>query len=224
MSTKSVFFFFYFFLFYAQVQAQNSPTKTAPESYYWIYSWIVNRPDTGALPSVLIIGDSHVERYQPVVAEQLKGRYYVSKITSSKSMGDPYFLKMLEAILNTNKFDFISFNNGLHGVKYSIDEYRKDIPKVYKILKKNNPNAKLLWVTTTARRIKDDLDSFDEYNNGVNERNDAVVVFCKKKSIQLIDFSSLSKLNKNYYMNDGIHFNEKGVKAQAQLIIDAISR
>lgn len=224
MKIKYVIFSIACFVFSTQILAQNSPIKTAPESYYWIYSWIVNRPDTGALPSILIIGDSHVERYQPVVAEQLKGRYYVSKITSSKSMGDPYFLKMLEAILNTNKFDFISFNNGLHGVKYSIEEYRKDIPKVYKILKKNNPDAKLLWVTTTARRIKDNLDSYDEYNNGVNDRNNAVIEFCNKKRIQLIDFSTLSKMNKDFYMNDGIHFNEKGVKAQAQLIINAVVR
>ena len=212
-----------FFVLSTQGVAQNNASKKIPESYYWIYASIVNRPDSGALPSILIIGDSHVERYHPVVAEQLKGQYYVSKLTSSKSMGDPYFIKMLEAILNTNKFDFISFNNGLHGVKYTSAEYRKDIPQVYKILRKNNPSAKIIWATTTARRIKDNLDSFDEYNDGVDGRNKSVLEFCKKKNIQVVDFSSLSKLNKDFYMNDGIHFNEKGVKAQAKLIIDAIA-
>ena len=41
------------------------------------------------LPRVLIIGDSHVERYYPLVAARLQDKAYCSKFTTSRSLGDP---------------------------------------------------------------------------------------------------------------------------------------
>ncbi|MPN19992.1 hypothetical protein SDC9_167368 [bioreactor metagenome] len=38
----------------------------------------------------------------------------------------------------------------------------------------------------------------------------------------MLDFSSLSINNQNYYTNDGIHFNPEGVNAQAQMITDVV--
>ncbi len=34
----------------------------------------------------------------------------------------------------------------------------------------------------------------------------------------MLDFSSLSENNEQYYTNDGIHFYSEGVNAQAQMI------
>lgn len=211
-------------IFFVSGFAQTKKAVTKNEIYEWSHSWIINKPDSTALPGVLLIGDSHVERYQPVVASKLKGSFDVSKITTSKSMGDPAFIEQLKGLMGNFKFDVICFNNGLHGVGYTPEQYAAFLPELYALLKKNNSAAKIFWVTTTARRVPDSLDVFDKYNNDVTQRNTYVTAFCAKKNISVINFAAISMAHKDYYTKDGIHFNETGVNAQAQLIADEVTK
>ena len=171
---------------------------------------------------MLLIGDSHVERYYPVVNNLLKDKAVVSKITTSLSMGDATFMPQLAGLLAGHKFDYIFFNNGLHGVLYSPAEYASYISKVYKLLTKNNPSVKFVWVNTTARRVPNQLDSFDAYHQDVIERNKYVAAFCAKKNVKVLDFFSLTVNNKSLFTQDGIHVNEAGVAAQAKLIAEVV--
>lgn len=209
------FLLFPFLLMHAFVNAQVNPRET----YQWSHTWMVTKPDSAPLRSILIIGDSHVERYHPVVAELLKGRFYVSKITTAKSLGDPQLLRQIDGLIGNNLFDMIFFNNGLHGVKYSPDAYAGYLSPMLKLLRKNNRSVKIVWVNTTARRVNGDLDAFDPYNDDVRTRNDRVSSFCKKKGLTMIDFWSMSLHKKEYYHPDGIHFMPIGVEAQAALIV-----
>ncbi|MEI6821898.1 MAG: SGNH/GDSL hydrolase family protein [Bacteroidota bacterium] len=187
----------------------------------WSNTWLVNT-DKSDLPRVLIIGDSHVERYYPLVSDKLKGKAYCSKFTTSKSLGDPAILIQLKTVLYNNKIDIISFNNGLHGVNYSDKEYSSYISKVYKIFKKSNPDLKVIWVNTTARRVKGSLNEYDQYNPGVINRNKAVDTFTKTKNIPVVDLYSLSNTHPEYYENDGIHLNKTGVEEEAKAVSDTI--
>jgi len=176
----------------------------------WSNTWIVNNDKTD-LPRVLLIGDSHVERYYPVVTEKLKGKASCSKFTTSKSLGDPAIMVQLKALLSIYKFDIVTFNNGLHGVSYTDEQYSSYLPKVYKLFKKNNPDSKIIWVNTTARRVKGSLNEYDQYNQGVINRNKAVDLFTKKNNLVLIDMYSFTYAHTEYYENDGIHLNKTGV-------------
>lgn len=196
--------------------AQTKPYNN--EMYVWNHSWIVARPEMSSQPQVLVIGDSHVERYYPVVNNLLKDKAVVSKITTSLSMGDATFMPQLAGLLAGHKFDYIFFNNGLHGVLYSPAQYASYISKVYKLLKKNNPSATIVWVNTSARRVPNNLDSFDAYHQDVIERNKYVAAFCAKKDVKVLDFFSLTVKDKSLFTQDGIHVNEAGVAAQAKLI------
>jgi lysophospholipase L1-like esterase len=171
---------------------------------------------------VLLIGDSHVERYYPVVTNLLKDKAVVSKITTSLSMGDATFLPQLAGLLAEHKFDYIFFNNGLHGVLFTPSEYAADISKVYKLLTKNNPSVKFVWANTTARRVPNKLDSFDAYHTDVIERNKHVSDFCNNKGITVLDFFGLTVNDKSLFTGDGIHVNELGVAAQAKLIAEVV--
>jgi lysophospholipase L1-like esterase len=204
----------------ANAFAQHSKSK---ETIDWSHTWIIKTADTSRIPGVLVIGDSHVERYQPEVANKLKGKAIVNKITTSKSMGDPAFVKQLEVLLEHYEFDYIFFNNGLHGVNYTPGEYAADLPKVLNILKRHLKTGKIFWINTTARRVNEHLEQFDPYQQDVVERNRLVQDFCQKNNIRVLDFFSLSKNNISYYSNDGIHFNETGVDAQATLIAEIIT-
>jgi lysophospholipase L1-like esterase len=171
---------------------------------------------------VLLIGDSHVERYYPVVTNLLKDKAVVSKITTSLSMGDATFMPQLAGLLAKHKFDYIFFNNGLHGVLFTPSDYAADISKVYKLLTKNNPSVKFVWANTTARRVPNKLDTFDAYHADVIERNKYVSDFCNKKGIAVLDFFGLTVNDKSLFTGDGIHVNELGVAAQAKLIAEVV--
>jgi hypothetical protein len=215
-------FIYCFLLLLASVSVQAQTKSYNNESISWNHSWIVKSTPAQNLPNVLLIGDSHVERYYPVVNNLLKDKAVVSKITTSLSMGDPTFMPQLAGLLAEHKFDFIFFNNGLHGVLFTPSEYAADISKVYKLLTKNNPAVKIVWANTTARRVPNNLDTFDAYHADVIERNKYVSEFCNKKGITVLDFFGLTVNDKGLFTGDGIHVNELGVAAQAKMIAEAV--
>jgi hypothetical protein len=192
------------------------------ESTEWSNTFICGTDKTD-LPKVLLIGDSHVERYYPVVTENLKGKAYCSKFTTSRSLGDPNFMEQLDLVLKKFDFDVICFNNGLHGEFYSVDEYKNYLPVVYNLIKKKSRKG-IIWVNTTAFRKQNSLDEFHERNNQVVMRNKVCLEFTTKNQISLVDFYTASLNNKDYYTNDGVHLNETGVKAQAEMLCVEINK
>ena len=86
----------------------------------------------------------------------------------------------------------------------------------------SNPGVKLVWVNTTARRIKDNVAVFEEHNQGVINRNKAVGNFTRSHSITLLDFYSISVNHPEYYETDGIHFNKEGVDEEARFLSDEV--
>lgn len=187
------------------------------ENTEWSNTWIVGTNDT-IRPKVLLIGDSHVERYYNVVTEKLGNKVSCSKFTTSKSLGDPTFLKQLESVLMICNFDIISFNNGLHGVDYSVEEYSKFAQIASKILKQNARKS-VIWVNSTAIREKDNISKFGNRNKQIIERNNFLFNFTEANNITLVDFYSETVNRLDYYSSDGIHFNSDGVKKEAELII-----
>ncbi len=203
--------------------AQSKAKKKASisEGTEWSNTWMVstNKHD---LPRVLIIGDSHVERYYQLVTNKLNKIAYCSKFTTSRSLGDPALIAQLKALFFSYKFDVITFNNGLHGVEYSDEQYSRYLPVVYKLFKKTNPGLKLIWVNTTPRRIGGKRPDFDQNNQGVINRNKAVEEFTKAKNIPLIDFYTPASVNLDFFDTDGIHFSKMGVEVQAKMVTSEI--
>ncbi|MFD1162397.1 SGNH/GDSL hydrolase family protein [Hwangdonia seohaensis] len=195
---------------------------TINENTEWTRSWIVNTNDS-KLPKVLIVGDSHVERYYGIVASNLESYASCSKFTTSKSLGDPIFIEQLELVLKQYTFDVISFNNGLHGEDYPIEAYSKYVPIAYNLLNKNAKKS-VIWVNSTAIRDKNNLNEFAPRNKQIIERNKYLTNFTKENNIPLIDFYSNTAHNLNYYTNDGVHFNNEGVKIEATLITQEIAK
>jgi hypothetical protein len=190
------------------------------EDIEWSSTWIVNTNDT-VLPKVLIIGDSHVERYYGLVATKLGKNFSCSKFTTSKSLGDPVFIKQLESVLMLGNFDIISFNNGLHGADYKLEEYSKFAHVAYAMLK-NNAKKSVLWVNSTAIREPENINMFNVRNQQIIERNKFVTEFAESNQIPLVDFYSATANNLEYYSEDGVHFNEAGVEMEAELITKKI--
>lgn len=210
------------FGFQAAGQVKVHKNNSISEATEWSNTWMVSTTKND-LPRVLLIGDSHVERYYSVVAAKLNNKAYCCKFTTSRSLGDPALIEQLKALFFSYQFDVISFNNGLHGIDYTDEQYSSYIPTVYKLFKKSNPGVKLIWVNTTACRVGDNLDAFEQNNSSVINRNEAVKEFTKAKNIPLVDFYYPSSTHQDYYENDGIHFNKVGVEVQAKMLSVEIS-
>ena len=121
MKLSKIIFIIAIFIFTANsVQAKKITPKR--ETVEWIDVWLPHTNDD-KLPRVLLIGNSITRGYYPKVEKLLKGKAYVARLTTSKSLGDPALIQEINLIMSYGKFDLVHFNNGLHGWEYTEDEY-----------------------------------------------------------------------------------------------------
>lgn len=182
----------------------------------WTDVWLPGA-DRSDLPHILIIGNSITKGYTPKVEPAFEGRAYVSRISNSKCLGDPALFDELESVLKHNKFDIIHFNNGLHGAGYTEEEYDKAFPKLIKLLRKYQPDAKLIWATTTPVRCGEGMTGFTEFSDRVKVRNEiAMKHIAKAGDIIVDDLWSVVVDHPEYYAGgDGTHPVESGWEALA---------
>jgi lysophospholipase L1-like esterase len=214
---------FFSFPLYSQAKKQEISDRKGiiNENIEWTNSWVVATRKHD-LPRVLVIGDSHVNAYYTVLADLLKDKAYVSKFTTSKCLGDRILDQQLKWFLKSYQFDIITFNNGLHGIDFTLDQYSKGLLAVYKLFKKHESSAKLIWVNTTARRIAGRTNELDSLNQQVIERNKAVSIFTNEKQIPLVDSYTISVGHPEFYQPDGIHFKPEGINAEVKGLANII--
>jgi hypothetical protein len=95
------------------IHCTSRPGRPAFRSIARLHTW-GNKDD---LPRVLFVGDSITRGYFAGVEEQLGGKAYCARLTTSKCVSDPSFNDDLLLLLKQYKFAAIRFNNGLHGWK-----------------------------------------------------------------------------------------------------------
>ena len=191
------------------------------EAIEWCNVWITEANGT-TLPRVLLIGDSITGGYGPKVADKLKGKASVARLTTSKSIGDPALLAEVAMVLNQRSFDLVHFNNGLHGWGYTDTEYEKGFPELVAAIRKHAPKAKLIWATITPMRQSGKLDVIAEGTKRVETRNKIAEAVVTKEGIPVDDLFTLVKDHPEYWSNDGVHFNGKGIAVEAEQVAKRI--
>lgn len=195
--------------------------KVVREGIEWLDVWIPEADGKG-LPRVLLVGDSIARGYGRQVEASLKGKAYVARMATSKSVGDPALLAEISLILGQYRFDVIHFNNGLHGFGYTEDDYRRAFPGFLEALKRGSPGSRLIWATTTPVRLRDQLDRLDPRTYRVQARNAIAARFVEAEKIPVDDLFALMDGHPEFHDRDGIHFNEKGTTAQASQVAERI--
>ena len=206
------------FLLLFMLSCTSSPEKAKEirENIEWLDVWITHNNDQD-LPKVLLIGNSIVMSYYGKVEEQLKGKAYVSRLATSKSIGDSALLDEIALVLKSSHFDVIHFNNGLHGWGYSEDEYQKAFPLFLQVIKDNAPRAKLIWASTTPVRMGENMQEFDPKVERIIQRNHIAKEIIQREDIIFNDLFSFVKNHPEYYAGgDGTHLVPKGVDAVSQ--------
>jgi lysophospholipase L1-like esterase len=217
--------YFYYCLAMATVLATTTALAQEPhiarEAIEWCNIWIPEANGT-SLPRVLLIGDSITQGYSAKVADALKGKASVARLTTSKSIGDPVLLAEVALVLGQCHFDVVHFNNGLHGWGYSEAEYEKGFPALVATIRKHAPKARLIWATTTPTRTRENLTVFAEGTKRVQARNKIAEGILAKEGIAENDLYGLVKDHPEYWSKDGVHFNGKGIVAQAEQVSQRI--
>jgi hypothetical protein len=204
----------------------SAPPAAPPpvrESIEWANIWITGG-DRNDLPKVLLIGDSIVVGYSQRVADALKDKAYCCRLSTSKSLGDPAYLEEVKLVVSQYPFAVIHFNNGLHGWGYTEEQYQEAFPKLLALLRQSAPQAKLIWATTTPVRTAKQVDQVNERTDRVRARNRIAEQFVKKSGIATDDLFRIAENRPEYYSQDGVHFNQKGVAALAEQVTECITK
>jgi hypothetical protein len=213
-------------LFLAPLAASAAP-PAAPKGHIvredieWLDVWLPNT-NNHDLPRVLLVGDSITRGYGPKVEANLKGVAYVGRIATSKSLGDPALMMEVALVLQEQSFDIIHFNNGLHGKDYTADEYKAALPILLAVFHHYDPDAKLVWASSTDVRQKDHLDVVSPDTERSVQRNAAAAAIVTAKGVAIDDLFTLVKDHPEYHASDGVHFTDAGYTVLADQVAKTI--
>ncbi|HEY3333487.1 MAG TPA: SGNH/GDSL hydrolase family protein [Capsulimonadaceae bacterium] len=202
-------------------RAADAPTVHR-EGIEWTDAWIVDGNGT-TLPRVLLIGDSITRQYYATVAQGLRGTASVSRVSTSRSVGDPGLVDELAPTLKAYKWDIVHFNNGMHGWGYTEDEYKKAYPDVIAAIAKLAPGAKIIIALTTPIVDGPDKSTANPRTDRVIARNAAASAFAASKNLPVDDLFAIANGHPEYFDGGGIHFNPTGVPLEGAQVVAAIT-
>lgn len=194
----------------------NKSDKVFRESTEWTHIWI---PDAkmNDKPYILLIGDSITMQYQSQVTKALKDKAYVGYITTSLSVADPLYPTLLTYILSLRKYNIIHFNNGLHGKPYTNEAYAAGYEKAIKLIKKNQPDAKIVLVSSTPIKLHAD----PSLQKTVIQRNTIVKKLAEKYALPLNDLYTEMK-DKDTLHKDKFHYKKEGSNVLASNVTKTV--
>jgi len=221
LAMKKFFSFLPVLLLFIGIKA-NAQDQIKREDIEWLDVWLPETNNSG-LPRVLLIGNSITRQYFKEVERQLKGKAFVGRLSTSKSLGDPGLLQEIELVAGYHHFDVVHFNNGMHGWDYSEEEYARAFPGLLRLIRKCASGAKLIWASTTPIRTGQDMKGFAERNSRVIERNRLVAEMLKNEDVLINDLYSVVESDPVFYQGgDGVHPAPAGVKALATQVSSKI--
>lgn len=198
-----------------------SADEPVRERIEWIDIWVTDA-DKDDLPRVLLVGDSITRGYFGSVEEQLAGKAYCARLTTSKCVSDSTFNDDLKLMLKQYNFSVIHFNNGLHGWGYTEDQYRDGLLKTVVAVKEHAGDAKLIWATTTPVREKTNLETFADQTDRVKVRNQLASEIMTEQHIPTDDLFEQVKDHAEWTSGDGVHFNGQGNGALAKQVAESV--
>lgn len=176
-------------------------------------------------PHVLLLGNSITRGYHPEVSSILEDRAYVGRLSTSKSLGDPAYLEEVENVLKNTRFDIIHFNNGLHGMNYSDEEYDKAFPQLLALFRKYAPDARLIWANCTPLYQGENMSEFQADTRRGIIRNKIAARHVTPLGIEINPLDSLMCAHPEYYLGgDGAHPMPVGYTALAKQVSDVLSK
>ena len=204
--------------------AEPASGHIAREYIEWADIFIpgANRTDK---PHVLLLGNSITRGYHPEVEKALEERAYVGRLSTSKSLGDPAYLEEVEQVLKNTSFDVIHFNNGLHGMDYTEEEYDRAFPELLALFAKYAPDARLIWANCTPLYEKEDMTRLTKQSMRGTARNEIARRHIKPLGIEINPLDKVMAGHTEYYIGgDGCHPVPAGYSALAAQVVSVLDK
>ena len=181
--------------------AKKAPLVRAHENTEWSNQMAYDlcaRP----LPRVLLIGDSICAGYQGLVRQRLAGKMHVSYWASSYDPTMKAYMKLLEVQLEDAPYAVVHINNGLHAFEVDINAWTEAMKRVIILIRAKQPQAKIVWCTTTPS-------SFAPWTEQVRELNAKMAEALKDPAMPRCEvddlFTLLDPLDRKQNWSDRCH-------------------
>jgi len=132
------------------------------------------------------------------------------------------FFDELMLVLRQYRFAVIHFNNGLHGMGYTQEQYRQSFAKLMDVLREHGQGARLVWAATTPVRRRGALEELAETTEIVKERNRIAAEYVARAGVPTDDLFEVGIGHPGYYADDGVHFNAEGRAVQAKQVAESV--
>lgn len=207
--------------------AQHTTPPPHRERIEWCDIWVPDA-NTTRLPAVLLVGDSICKGYYQYVAGALKGKAAVVRFATSASVADPAFTDQIDTLLRHYQFAAIHFNSGLHGWGYSEPQYAAALEKTVQHVRKLQPKARIVLVTSTPLRNGHELKKLRDTNARVVERNRIVTDLASRLHLPIDDLYTPVLGHPDWTRSDGTHFQAPGYEELSRHVTasvkDALAR
>lgn len=148
-----------------------------------------------ALPKVLLIGDSICNGYRGSVAAALRNKASVDVWLTPAAENEPGLLEDLAKVLKQGPYAVVHFNIGLHGWpkgRIKEGEYEPLMRGYIEVLKRNAPEARLIWASSTPMTVKGKPGELDAENNPtITTRNASAATLMTGAGITVNDLYAL---------------------------------
>jgi lysophospholipase L1-like esterase len=201
----------YYFPIYLKGRLAGKYTLEEPGDWGFV-------PDDPALPRVLLIGDSISHMYTESVRRLMKGKANVHRAPANCGPTDMGLKAMDDWLAETSgkRWDLIHFNFGIHDRNKDAQDYAGNLEKI--VIRLRKTGAVLVWARTTP--FANDPKAKEQYTM-LNEIADAVMGF---HCIKIDDvYSTVAGDLDKYISGDKVHFNQHGVKVQAEQVAKSIA-
>jgi lysophospholipase L1-like esterase len=202
---------------FSQESQPGQKPKIARENIEWCDMWIPSATTTNK-PRVLMVGDSITKGYYKAACKHVGEQASCAQFATSACIADPAFHVQLDALLSQYTFALIHFNNGLHGVGYTEEEYRAGYEKALKSIQKHSPSTKLVLALSTPLN---ETSQANGLNPRVNERNRIVRELAKTYGAAVNDLHSISTGHPEYY-TDAYHYKAEAIELQGKQVSEII--
>ena len=178
-------------------------------------------------PRVLLIGDSILNGYRPMVVHSLAGKAYVD-IWLTPMWQSEKFNKALANVLDQGPYEVIHMNLGLHGWpagRIKDEEYEPLTRAFLKVIRDKCPKAKLIWANTTPFLNKTNLQELNpDINPIIVKRNQIDAKIMTEAGVPINDFYSLLVDKKELNGGDGAHWKQPAYQLLADVAAKSILR
>jgi alpha-glucosidase len=176
-------------------------------------------------PRVLLIGDSILNGYLPLVTKTLEGKACVDAWVNPYCQSE-HLNKLLAEVLAHGPYDVVHFNMGLHGwqegrIKPGTFE---PLTRAYiEVLKTRLPNAKLIWASSTPVTVQGKPTELEPHINPIIvEHNRMAAKVMAEMNVPLNDFYALLVNKRELARGDRFHWTTPAYALLADAAVGSI--